>query len=202
MGKFSVKDVLLDIIGYKGLPYPGVWLPTVSRSGSGRFTGKDFDNDSDYADEKTTSDKGSVLRKKDAQGRYYFMPVVFEHKGKDYEIPNAVISFTGKKNVVETAMVGRKGSVKELISIDDYEISIQGIASSDDFPEAAIAELNELYTINEAITLKCALTDIFMEEDDRVIIRSIDISDMKGSETFQVFKIDLVTDRSFELTIE
>lgn len=202
MGKFSVKDVLLDIIGYKGLPYPGVWLPTVSRSGSGRFTGKDFDNDSDYADEKTTSDKGSVLRKKDAQGRYYFMPVVFEHKGKDYEIANAVISFTGKKNVVETAMVGRKGSVKELISIDDYEISIQGIASSDDFPEAAIAELNELYTINEAITLKCALTDIFMEEDDRVVIRSIDISDMKGSETFQVFKIDLVTDRSFELTIE
>lgn len=202
MGKFSVKDVLLDIIGYKGLPYPGVWLPTVSRPGSGRFTGKDFDNDSDYADEKTTSDKGSVLRKKDAQGRYYFMPVVFEHKGKDYEIPNAVISFTGKKNVVETAMVGRKGSVKELISIDDYEISIQGIASSDDFPEAAIAELNELYTINEAITLKCALTDIFMEEDDRVVIRSIDISDMKGSETFQVFKIDLVTDRSFELRIE
>lgn len=202
MGKFSVKDVLLDIIGYKGLPYPGVWLPTVSRPGSGRFTGKDFDNDSDYADEKTTSDKGSVLRKKDAQGRYYFMPVIFEHKGKDYEIPNAVISFTGKKNVVETAMVGRKGSVKELISIDDYEISIQGIASSDDFPEAAIAELNELYTINEAITLKCALTDIFMEEDDRVVIRSIDISDMKGSETFQVFKIDLVTDRSFELTIE
>lgn len=201
MGKFSVKDVLLDVIGYKGLPYPGVWFPTVNRGGD-RFIGKDFDSDADYADVKTSSDTGSVLRKKDAQGRYYFMPVVFEHKGKEYEIPNAVISFTGKKNIVETAMVGRKGSVKELISIDDYEISIQGIASSDDFPEAAIAELNELYNINEAVALKCALTDIFLEEDDRVVIKSIDISDMKGTETFQVFKIDLVTDCSFELTIK
>lgn len=198
MGKFSVKDILLDVIGYKGLPYPGVWFPTVNRSKSGG----DFEYDGGYADENTSSNLGSVLRKKDAQGRYYFMPVVFEHKGREYEIPNAVISFTGKKNIVETAMVGRKGSVKELISMDDYEISIQGIALAEDFPEDALSELNELYNINEAVSLKCALTDIFLADEDRVVIKSMDISDMKGQESFQVFKIDLVTDCGFELTVE
>ena len=99
-------------------------------------------------------------------------------------------------------MVGRKGSVKELISLDDYEISILGVALSDDFPEAPLTELNELYNINESVILKCALTDIFLEEDDRVVIRSMDISDMKGTETVQIFKMELVTDRSFELIIK
>lgn len=199
MSKFSVKDILLDIVGYKGLPYPGVWFPTVKRSS---YNAKDFDYSGDYADEKTYSKLSSVLRKKDAQGRYYFMPVVLEHDGKEYEIPNAIISFTGKKSIVETAMVGRKGSVKELINIDDYEISIQGVASSDDFPEDALTELNELYNINETINLNCALTDIFLTKGAGVVIKSVDISAMKGTENFQVFKIDLVTDCSFELTIK
>ena len=198
MGNFNIKDILLDVIGYKGLPYPGVWLPAADRSESG----DGYEYDGETAGEKTNTDLGSVLRKKDAMGRYYFMPVVLEHKGKEYEIPNAVISFTGKKNIVETAMVGRKGSVKELISLDDYEISILGVALSDNFPEAPLTELNELYNINESVILKCALTDIFLEEDDRVVIRSMDISDMKGTETVQIFKMELVTDRSFELIIK
>ena len=105
MGNFNIKDILLDVIGYKGLPYPGVWLPAADRSESG----DGYEYDGETAGEKTNTDLGSVLRKKDAMGRYYFMPVVLEHKGKEYEIPNAVISFTGKKNIVETAMVGRKG---------------------------------------------------------------------------------------------
>lgn len=183
MGDFNIKDTLLSIIGYKGLPYPGLWM-------------------SDKVNLKTQSDLGSILRKKDAQGRYYFLPVTFIYKGKEYEIPNALISFTGKKTIVETAMVGRQGSVKELISIDDYEISIQATAHSTDFPEAALTELKELYNINEAVTLKCALTDIFMDKDDKVVIKSIDLSDMKGSEEFQVFKMELITDQSFVLTIE
>lgn len=198
MGKFSVKDILLDVTGYKGLPYPGAWLPTVNRSESGA----EYEYDGETAGEKTNTDLGSLLRKKDVTGRYYFLPVVLEHKGKEYEIPNAVISFTGKKSIVETAMVGRKGSVKELISMDDYEISIQGIALAEDFPEEALSELNELYNINEAVTLKCALTDIFLADEDRVVIRSMDISDMKGQESFLVFKMDLVTDCGFELTVE
>lgn len=196
--EFNIAKVLVSALGYKGLPYPGVWFP------SGKITGKEpeYQYEGQAKGVRTHSDLGSVLRKQDAQGRYYFMPVVLEHKGKEYEIPNSVISFTGKKNIVETAMVGRKGSVKELINIDDYEISIQGVVQSDDFPEAELVELNELYNINESVILKCALTNVFLEEDDKVVIKSLDVSDMKGTDSFVIIKMSLITDRNFELIIE
>lgn len=198
MKEFSIKDLLVSAIGYKGLPYSGMWFP----SGKQRNQTGDFNYEGQDNEIKTHSDLGSILRKQDAQGRYYFLPVVLVHQGTEYEIPNAVISFTGKKNIVETPMVGRKGTVKELISIDDYEIKVQGVARDGDFPETELSRLNELYNINEAVTLKCALTDIFLDEDDKVVVKSVDISDMKGTESFVFVKMDLVTDRNFELIIE
>lgn len=197
MNKFSLNDILTSYIGYKGIIYPGAFFP--DKPARYQNSGYEYPGE---ATEKAYSDLGSMLRKKDAQGRWYFMPVVLEHKGGEYEIPNAVISINGKKTVVETAMIGRKGTVKELISVDDYEINIAGVALDSDFPDQQIARLNELYNINEAVTLKCALTDIFLEEEDKVVIKSIDFQEMRGCETAQAFKMGLVTDRSFELILE
>jgi hypothetical protein len=178
---FKTAKAIYSFLSYKGLPFPVVHK----------------------ADElKTHSDLGATLRKKDASGRYYFMPVVLIHKGTEYEIPNAIIGYTAKKTIVETPMIGRQGTVKELININDYEINIAGAAIDSDWPEAQLKELNELFTINEAIELKCALTDLFMETDDKVVIKSMDFTEMKGTETLQTVRISLVTDRSFELIIE
>lgn len=199
MSKFNLGDLLVSAIGYKGIIYPGGFFPSVPP----RYKAGGYDYPGEVHTEKTHSDLGSVLRKKDAQGRWYFMPVVFEHKGKEYEIPNAVISISGKKTIVETPLTGRKGTVKELISLNDYEINVAGVALDKDFPESQISELKDLYNINEAVTLKCALTDIFMEEEDKVVIKSIDFAEMKGTgESAQIVKLNLVTDRSFELILD
>lgn len=197
--QFSLGDMLANVLGYKGIPYPGGFFPSAPGKG---YKQDGYGYPGEAASEKTSSDFGSTLRKKDAQGRWYFMPIVLEHDGTEYEMPNAVISIRGKKTVVETAMVGRKGTVKELISVDDYEIRIAGVCLDADFPDQQINALNELYNINEAVTLKCALTDIFMDEEDKVVIKSIDFAEMKGCETAQVYTMELVTDRSFELILE
>jgi len=195
MSKFNLIDILQTVTGYKGIPYPGGFFP----DSPGKYRkSSDYSYSGEPASEKTHSDLGSVLRKKDAQGRWYFMPV--ELNG--IEIPNAVISIRGKKTIVETPMVGRKGTVKELISVDDYEIRIAGVALDNDFPDRQISELNELYNVNESVTLKCALTDIFLDEEDKVVIKSMDLAEMRGCETAQVFTMELVTDRSFELIVE
>ena len=192
MKEFSIKDILLDIVGYKGLPFPGVWFEGGSMSPKGGRMSK-----------SEQLKIGTTLRKKGANGQYYFMPVILkDKKNEEYEIPNAVISLTGKKTIVETPMVGRKGAVKELINIDDYEISIQGIAEANDFPEEALTKLNKLYSLNESVTLMCALTDVVLGKAPEVVIKSIDFSDMKGVECFQVFKMNLTTDYSFELIIK
>lgn len=152
--------------------------------------------------ERESSNLGSTLRKRDANGRWYFMPVVLVYKGKEYEMPNSLISIRGKKNIVSTPMVGRKGTVKELISMDDYEISIQGVALDTDWPDDQLAAIKEIYSVNESVQLKCALTDIFMDDEDMVVIKSIDIPEMRGIEHAQTYSLDLETDRSFELIME
>lgn len=152
--------------------------------------------------ERESSNLGSTLRKRDANGRWYFMPVVLVYKGKEYEMPNSLISIRGKKNIVSTPMVGRKGTVKELISMDDYEISIQGVALDTDWPDDQLAAIKEIYSVNESVQLKCALTDIFMDDEDMVVIKSIDIPEMRGVEHAQTYSLELETDRSFELIME
>ena len=152
--------------------------------------------------ERESSNLGSTLRKRDANGRWYFMPVVLVYKGKEYEMPNSLISIRGKKNIVSTPMVGRKGTVKELISMDDYEISIQGVALDTDWPDDQLAAIKEIYSVNESVQLKCALTDIFMDEEDMVVIKSIDVPEMRGVEHAQTYSLDMETDRSFELIME
>ena len=177
VSQFNLGDMLLNVIGYKGLPYPGGFIPDAPS----KYKADGYEYPGEQASEKTSSDFGSTLRKKDAQGRWYFMPIVLEHKGTEYEIPNAVISIRGKKSIVETAIVGRKGTVKELISVDDYEIRIAGVCLDVDFPDQQINSLNDLYNINESVTLKCALTDIFLDEEDKVVIKSIDVFQIQES---------------------
>lgn len=191
---FNMGELLMNFIGYKGIPYPGGFLSRMPD----KYGADNYAYPGEPLSEKTSSDFGSTLRKRDAQGRWYFMPVELGN----VEIPNAVISIRGKKTIVETAMVGRKGTVKELISVDDYEIRIAGVCLDTDFPERQINALKELYDINESVTLKCALTDIFLDEEDKVVIRNIDFAEMRGSETAQAFTMELVTDRSFELIME
>ena len=117
-------------------------------------------------------------------------------------MPNSLISIRGKKHIVSTPMVGRKGTVKELISMEDYEIKIQGVALCTDWPDDQLADIKEIYAVNESVQLKCALTDIFMDEEDMVVIKSIDIPEMRGVEHAQTYSLDLETDRSFELIME
>ncbi len=192
---FNIGDLLMSYIGYKGVVYPGGLIPDAPKKYQ---SGGDYSYEGDNASFNTSSALGSTLRKKDASGRWYFMPIELN----SIEIPNAVISIKGNKTIVETAMVGRKGTVKELISVDDYDINIVGVILEDDFPDEAIAELRDLFNMTESISLKCALTDIFLEEDDKVVIKSVEFPAMKGCETAQIFKMSLISDQSFELTVE
>lgn len=201
MTKFNVLRILEDVVGYKGLPFPGVWFPRKETPGS--YTGEDHDLVTKQEPLKTLSNKGTTLYKKDKQGNYYFMPVVFMYKGKEVEIDCALVSVTDRKNIIETPLVGRKGSVKELINLSDYQISITGalIGNNGEWPEEKLEKINELYNINEAIELKCALTDVFLEENDRVVIQELNIPGMNQTEHVQVVEIRCVTDRAFELII-
>jgi len=200
--EYSIPNLLADVAGYRGRPYPGALLP---RREEGDYRGADYEVAGEASARQERTALGSTLWKQDWRGRWYFMPVVFEHEtlGK-VEIPHAIVSVTGRKNIVETQLVGRKGSVKELINLEDYKISIAGFIRSADgtWPEEDIARMRDLYNVNESVEMMCALTDVILDEDDRVVIESVDFPSTPGIEDGQVVRLECSTDKPFELILE
>lgn len=206
--KYNIPGLLLGLIGYKGLPYPGMFLPSRPE---GTYKG---DSQDDYeietaAPERKEYVKGTRLYAQDKLGRWYFMPVVIKHpdittEDGTLELDYAVLNITGKKNIVETPLIGRKGSVKELISIDDYKISIAAFIQGDNntYPDEAITRVKELYNINEAVELVSAFTNLIFDPDDKVVITDISFPPTPGIEDGQAVKLELITDKPFELIIE
>ncbi len=198
---YNIPDLLASIVGYRGRPFPGALFP--NRPG-GDYTGGEFEVRGEAPPRQERTKRGSTLYAKDWRGRWYFMPVTFEHNGVKTEIPHALISVTGQKNIVETQLVGRKGSVKELINLEDYKITIAGFIQSTDgtWPEDEIERMRDLYNVNESVNLLCALTDLILDEDDRVVITGIDFPSTPGIEDGQVIRIECTTDKPFELIVE
>lgn len=197
------NQVQATATGYEAFPF----IPAALISKKGRYDAASFDQ-GDYATKATESITGSAPLRKYKGGVYYFMPVTFEHTDQKtkvkstFNFDDAVVSVTGKKTIVETPLVGRKGTVKELINIDDYEIKLIAVLSGDDYPEAAMQELVRLFEINETIVMKCVITNYFLKGQDTVCIKSIDIPVLEGVEDLQVVTMTLASDQDFKLEIK
>ncbi|MCT4614554.1 MAG: DUF6046 domain-containing protein [Marinifilaceae bacterium] len=164
----------------------------------------DFKFDIPEREDVKLTKKGVVLRRPDFLGNYYFMPVTFVRNNKKYEIDLALVSITAKKKIVSTPLVGRMGSIKELINIADYSIDIQGaiIGENQQWPEDKIQEFYELFSFNESLEIICALTSVFLGDNDRVIIKDISLPATQGVEHVQKINIKCESDRKYELIIE
>lgn len=136
-------------------------------------------------------------------GQSIFMPVQIG----DLLLPNEpTLRITGVKNIVSTRLAGstRRGSVKELIAVDDYRIVIRGIAinfeDSENYPEDAVKGIHDLYLRNESLEIQSALTNLFGIY--RVVIESIDFPEMIGVQHAQAYELSCVSDEDFTLEIE
>lgn len=202
--KYNIPDMLASIIGYKGIPYPGGFLP---KRPEGSYSVDDPNIDTEPVAMQELV-KGTRLRKRGEYGVWYFMPVSFRHnaiKNADntLEFTDAVINITGQKTIIDTPMVGRKGAVKELINIDDYEIEIAAFVHTNDgtYPEALITQVRDLFNINEAVEIISVFTDLILDEGDRVVIKNIEFPATPGVEDGQAIRLECVTDKEFELII-
>lgn len=147
------------------------------------------------------TDLGSQLYSTSKRGEPYFMPVILN----GVELQNALVSISGKKKIVETELAGSNGRiVNEEIHQGQYEILIRGVITDREnpFPEAAIDQLRELWELQERISLQCAMTDIYLKDDDHVIITGFRNPEMKGVENAQAYELNLKSDKEFELIVE
>lgn len=143
---------------------------------------------------------GTALFKRDKNGQEAFCPVTIIHKGREFNLPYSTIAISMKKRIEETTLLARAGSVKELIAKEDYQFTIRGVMLSDaDLPEDEITDLSDLYNIDEPVALKNPFSDIFIPGDSKVVVRDIDLPDMKGLGGAQAYTIKVSSDAILEL---
>jgi len=176
---------------------------------------------------KEQGSAGSPYYANDALGTEYFMPVTISYPDvsapsnpppgatstnnsfsaqKKWNLPYPVVSIESRKTIVETAMTERRGTVKELINIKDYEITIKGflIASTHEFPEQDVTTLRNIYEQNMALSIQCPLTDIFLLRPDRtgsdqVIISELKFPAIQGVKNVRPYELKLLSDAPFNL---
>ena len=120
-------------------------------------------------------------------------------------LPYSAISVTATSSWIKTGMAERKGSVKELFSIDDYKISIKGFfidKANRLFPASDIQLLKDFHEAGQPLKLQNALSDIFLSKDDRVVIESFNLPEvMGGKKSMRPFAISLESDSVFTLEV-
>jgi hypothetical protein len=109
----------------------------------------------EYLDKKFVAETGIQMQ----------MPVELGPVGNRFLFPyEPLVSVRGRKIITRRAIAKRKaiGSVKELWSVDDWEISIEGDLYNPEFegfPTELVSTLNGIYMSTKMLSISCALTD-------------------------------------------
>jgi len=162
----------------------------------------------DYEDENSQEGTEFLTVRNQLQARLYdgrelFMPM----RLGGVLLPNEpTVSLRRSKRIERTTLTGsvRPGTVKELIYLDDWDITIRGIAVNAEstlfYPEDQVAALRDLEARQEALDVECALTSLFGIY--RLVIKDASFPEMIGIQHAQAYEFRCYSDEDFILTID
>jgi len=128
----------------------------------------------------------------------------------EWYLPYVAVSASVGAGMVRTPLNQRKGTVKELYSLDDYSITIKGFfidKATRTFPETEIGYLKQLVELGTAFKMDNALTNILLEDTTlppdqqyRVVIERMDLPEVTGGKkSMRPFSMQLYSDYVFTL---
>jgi hypothetical protein len=135
----------------------------------------------------TSTKGGSLLISEDLYGVEIWLPIVLDGlpdnigDGGKLTLHYATIRLTGSSSIVRTPLIERKGSVKELYSIDDYKITIKGFfidKAQRSFPEEDLINLRKVHEGGRDFKINNALTNVFLTKEDRVIMSDFELPEV------------------------
>lgn len=114
-------------------------------------------------------------------------------------VDTVLFSVSQSKNIVTTPIQGRDGTVKEYISMGDYDISIEGkiVSQNNDFPEDDVNELIQILNAPVAIKIISEFLAFFGIHES--VVENYDFPQMEGFRNEQSFSISLLSDTPVEL---
>lgn len=130
-------------------------------------------------------------------------PIHFPCKIGGVALPNEpLIRVTGMNRMVRTPLDGKNGSFKELFSLDDYEVSIKGIAVNEEnpdmYPDKIIRQIREICEGGDA-EVTCKLLSFYNIK--RLAFEKWDFPPMEGV-IWQPYEIKCYSDEPFELELK
>ena len=111
-----------------------------------------------------------------------------------------IITISATKNVVTTAVSGRKGTVKEFASDGDFHITVEGVVVGEQqnvYPEQEMTDLIEICRVPETIKVISEFMEFF--DIQEVVITDYEFSQLRGSRNTQNFRISMLSDEPLEL---
>jgi hypothetical protein len=123
-----------------------------------------------------------------------------DEQGNTYNFDDVVlqavlVTISQSKNIVKTAIQGRKGTIKEYVGMDDYVLNINGVihGPNGSYPKDEIANLKNMLTCQhsiEVVSWYLHLWDIY-----HIVIEDFSINPEEGGYSYQPFTITAISDK-------
>jgi hypothetical protein len=181
-------DINKELFSYIAPPYPLIMFPEAWKSKKPKeevFT----DIEALWHD----SDTGYI----NILGKSILMPVMLD----GVWLPNSIFNIQRSKRIIETVLTGRKGTVKEFISAEDYKIKIQGTiiheykGTSVAYPLQDLTNLLKILDKSEALKIENELMSQLGIHS--VVVYDYDVSEIGKNENVQRYEINLKSDGDF-----
>ena len=117
-------------------------------------------------------------------------------------IDTVLVTVTQSKNVVQTEIQGRNGTINELVSLGNYLIEINGALSDNtavksNYPDAQMRTFSDIVKAEANITMTSNLLNYF--EIDKVIITDFETPQTEGLRNLQLFSMTCISDNDIDL---
>lgn len=150
----------------------------------------------------------SQFNEKSMLGTSFRMPVGFRIPGKKdwWKLPNEPIVSMSGGNDIEVTTLNRgtkRGTVKEYLNLEDYTITIRGIAineEKDDYPEKFFQELRDYTEAGKAVEISCIMTRIH-----NINLACVQNMNYEGNAALpfraRAYELKVLSDENFELEL-
>jgi hypothetical protein len=190
MAERNPLDLYRKHFGFVGLPYPG------TRAEQARV-------DILASADVEKRDAATIARQSTAPAHYLGTPIFMPVNLGGYQLPfEPLVEIAGGKSIVRTPLTGWNGTVKENMGLDDYAITIRGIVlneDGDDYPEAEVLQLRNLFERKESLDIICPLLGLF--NISRMAIENLRLPAEEGTLHYQPYELTGYSDFDVELLL-
>ncbi|TXI14621.1 MAG: hypothetical protein E6Q66_05835 [Pedobacter sp.] len=121
--------------------------------------------------------------------------------GQSMVLRECICLVTMEKNIVQTALQGRNGTIKEYINDGDFQVEIAAALTSecDDYPKDELKKLMDIIQMNDMIEVASDFLDLFNIRN--LVVKSYGFNQETHSNR-QTFTVCCLSDTPYEIKLQ